>query len=130
MLMVMSFLEGYKWKRCEYISEGGEVMYVSSILKIEEVAAFIANMNKDATHHVGYCGDEKEELLQTIIHDFSDIGWEQSFVATYENNNLIGLLGFDVDEVKKCAEIWGPFIIAENWEEVALHMWKELSCGK
>ena len=45
-------------------------MYVSSILKIEEVAAFIANMNKDATHHVGYCGDEKEELLQTIIHDF------------------------------------------------------------
>lgn len=97
MLMVMSFLEGYKWKRCEYISEGGEVMYVSSILKIEEVAAFIANMNKDATHHVGYCGDEKEELLQTIIHDFSDIGWEQSFVATYENNNLIGLLGFDVD---------------------------------
>ncbi|SME17483.1 hypothetical protein BACERE00185_03174 [Bacillus mobilis] len=75
-------------------------MHVSSILKIEEVAAFIANMNKDATHHVGYCGDEKEELLQTIIHDFSDIGWEQSFVATYENNNLIGVLGFDVDEVK------------------------------
>ncbi len=31
-----------------------------------------------------------------------------------------------MDEVKKCAEIWGPFIIAENWEEVALHMWKEL----
>lgn len=101
-------------------------MYVSSILKIEEVASFIANMNKDATHHVGYCGEEKEELLQTIIHDFSDIGWEQSFVATYENNNLIGVLGFDVDEVKKCAEIWGPFILSANWEEVALHMWKEL----
>lgn len=101
-------------------------MHVSSILKIEEVASFIANMNKDATHHVGYCGDEKEELLQTIIHDFSDIGWEQSFVVTYENNKIIGVLGFDVDEVKKCAEIWGPFIIAENWKEVALHMWKEL----
>ena len=82
-------------------------MYVSSILKIEEVAAFIANMNKDATHHVGYCGDEKEELLQTIIHDFSDIGWEQSFVATYENNNLIGLLGFDMDEVKEMCRDMG-----------------------
>lgn len=65
-------------------------------------------------------------MLQTIIHDFSDIGWEQSFVATYENNNLIGVLGFDVDEVKKCVEIWGPFILSANWEEVALHMWKEL----
>ncbi len=126
MLMIMSFFEGYKWKKCKCIREGGEVMHVSSILKIEEVAAFIANMNKDATHHVGYCGDEKEELLQTIIHDFSDIGWEQSFVATYENNNLIGVLGFDVDEVKKCSEIWGPFILSANWEEVALHMWKEL----
>lgn len=101
-------------------------MYVSSILKSEEIASFIANMNKDATHHVGYCGDQKEELLHTILHDFSDIGWEKSFVVTYENNKIIGVLGFDVDEVKKCAEIWGPFIKAENWEEVALHMWKEL----
>lgn len=105
---------------------GGMVMYVSSILKIEEIASFIASMNKDATQYVGYCGDEKEELLQTIIQDFSNIGWEKSFVVTYENNKIIGVLGFDVDEVKKCAEIWGPFIKAENWEEVALHMWKEL----
>lgn len=60
------FLEGYKCKRCKYIREGGEVMHVSSILKIEEVASFIASMNKDATQYVGYCGDEKEELLQTI----------------------------------------------------------------
>lgn len=63
MFMVMFFLEGYKWKRCEYISEGGEVMYVSFILKIEEVVVFIVNMNKDVIYYVGYCGDEKEELL-------------------------------------------------------------------
>lgn len=93
MLMMMSFLEGYKCKRCKYIREGGEVMHVSSILKIEEVASFIASMNKDATQYVGYCGDEKEELLQTIIQDFSHIGWEKSFVVTYENNKIIGVLG-------------------------------------
>ncbi|PFC84564.1 GNAT family N-acetyltransferase [Bacillus anthracis] len=101
-------------------------MYVSSISKVEDVALFIANMNKDAIHYVGYCGDEKKEVLHTILHDFSDIGWEKSFVVTYEDNKIIGVLGFDVDEGKRCAEIWGPFIKAENWEEVALHMWKEL----
>ncbi|MDA1535788.1 GNAT family N-acetyltransferase [Bacillus tropicus] len=101
-------------------------MYVSSISKVEDVASFIANMNKDAIHHVGYCGDEKKEVLHTILHDFSDIGWEKSFIVTYEDNKIIGVLGFDVDEGKRCAEIWGPFIKAENWEEVALHMWKEL----
>lgn len=119
-------LEGYEWKKCKYIREGGEGMYISSTLKSEKIASFIASMNKDATHHVGYCGDEKEELLHTILHDFSDIGWERSFVVIYEGNKIIGVLGFDVDEVKKCAEIWGPFIKAENWEEIALLMWKEL----
>lgn len=119
-------VEGYEWKKCKYIREGGEGMHISSMLKIEEIALFIASMNKDAIHHVGYCGDEKKEVLHTILHDFSDIGWERSFVVTYEDNKIIGVLGFDVDEVKKCAEIWGPFIEAENWEEVALHMMKEI----
>ncbi|CUB39819.1 hypothetical protein BN2127_JRS4_03297 [Bacillus cereus] len=32
-------------------------MHISSISKVKEIASFIANMNKDATHHVGYCGD-------------------------------------------------------------------------
>lgn len=64
------FLEGDKWKRCEYISEGGEVMYVSSILEIEEVAAFIANMNKDATHHVGYCEMRKRSCYRQLFMIF------------------------------------------------------------
>lgn len=72
-------------------------MHISSISKVEEIASFIANMNKDVAHHVGYCGDQKEELLHTIFHDFSHIGWEKSFVVTYESNKIIGVLGFDVD---------------------------------
>ncbi|CUB10592.1 hypothetical protein BN2127_JRS1_02378 [Bacillus cereus] len=38
-------------------------MHISSISKGEEIASFIASMNKDVIHPVGYCGDEKEELL-------------------------------------------------------------------
>ena len=45
-------------------------MHISSISKVEEIASFIANMNKDATHHVGYCGDQKEELLHTFFMIF------------------------------------------------------------
>ena len=110
---------------CKCIREEGEVMHVSSILKIEEVAAFIANMNKMLLIMLVIVENEKEELLQTIIHDFSDIGWEPSFVATYENNNLIGVLGFDVDEVKKCAEIWGPFIFFQRIGKKLLYI-----CGR
>ena len=49
-------------------------MHINSISKIEEVAEFISMMNKDITQHVGYCGENHEEILDAILHGFSDIG--------------------------------------------------------
>ncbi|HFJ9459367.1 TPA: GNAT family N-acetyltransferase [Bacillus cereus] len=102
-------------------------MHINSISKIEEAAEFISMMNKDITQHVGYCGENHEEILDAILHGFSDIGWEKSFVVSYnDNNEIVGVLGFDIDEISESAEIWGPFIIASNWGEIALSMWKKL----
>ena len=83
-------------------------MHINSISKIEEVAEFISMMNKDITRHVGYCGENHEEILDAILHGFSDIGWEKSFVVSYnDNNEIVGVLGFDIDEISESAEIWG-----------------------
>lgn len=65
--MIVSFYRGGNQCGIKNVWGGGMVMYVSSILKIEGIASFIANMNKDATHHVGYCGDEKACLQHYII---------------------------------------------------------------
>lgn len=56
-------------------------MHINSISKIEEATEFISMMNKDITQHVGYCGENHEEILDAILHGFSDIGWEKSFVG-------------------------------------------------
>lgn len=103
-------------------------MHINSISKIEEAAEFISMMNKDITQHVGYCGENHEEILDAILHGFSDIGWEKSFVVSYnDNNEIVGVLGFDIDEISESAEIWGPFIIASNWGEIALRCGRNLS---
>lgn len=60
---------------------------------LKAVSTFIANMNKHDQHHVGYCGINEEEILHTLLNDFSDIPLEESFVVAFENDKIIGVLG-------------------------------------
>jgi ribosomal protein S18 acetylase RimI-like enzyme len=90
------------------------------------VASFIAELNKEKEHHVGYCGIKADELLHTLDHDFSDLPLDQSIIAAYEDDELIGVLGIDVDESSKVGELWGPFVLHAEWEEISFRMWKQL----
>lgn len=93
---------------------------------LEAVSKFIANMNKITQHHVGYCGLIKEEILHTLLHDFSDFPLEESLVVAFENDRLIGVLGFDIDGHTREAEIWGPFVNHDEWQQVSIKMWDKL----
>ncbi|WP_368505031.1 GNAT family N-acetyltransferase [Alkalihalophilus sp. As8PL] len=90
------------------------------------VANFIAELNKEKEHHVGYCGIKADELLHTLDHDFSDLPIVQSFIAAYDNGVLIGVLGIDIDETTKVGELWGPFVLHAEWEEISFRMWNQL----
>ncbi len=89
------------------------------------IASFIANVNHGGDH-VGYCGDDQEEILHTLLHDFSDLPLEQSLVAAYEGEELVGVLGMDIDGETKVAELWGPFVVHEDWEKVATLMYNDI----
>ncbi|ADU28917.1 GNAT family N-acetyltransferase [Evansella cellulosilytica] len=93
---------------------------------LEEIAAFIAGLNNDKKHHVAYCGTKKEEVLHTLQDDFSDLPLEKSIVAAYENNQLVGVLGLDIDASSNEGELWGPFVVHSDWQKVALLMWHHL----
>ena len=43
----------------------------------------------------------------------------------YDQDQMVGALGFDVDEEEGTAEIWGPFIDAEGelWHRLAKELW-------
>jgi ribosomal protein S18 acetylase RimI-like enzyme len=96
-------------------------MHVTS--NVKEIANFIAMLNKQDEHCVGFCGTNEEEIADTLANEM-DV--DNYFVTMYEDGELIGVLGLDADEESKVAEIWGPFIKSEEWLNVATTMWQAL----
>jgi ribosomal protein S18 acetylase RimI-like enzyme len=93
-------------------------------MRVKEIATFIGELNKETSHHVGFCGTNEEEIAHTLTNEL-DVN--RYFVTRYENEELIGVIGLDVDEESEVAEIWGPFVNdSENWLEMAMQMWEEL----
>ncbi|MFS0782663.1 GNAT family N-acetyltransferase [Bacillus sp. 1P06AnD] len=96
--------------------------------KQRQMAAFIAERNNRDEHHVGYCGTNEEEILQTLQSEFSDIGLEECFSIVEQDGNIKALLGCDIDVLEKTAELWGPFVADTSGnEQMALDVWKELT---
>ncbi|QTD42566.1 N-acetyltransferase [Sporosarcina sp. Te-1] len=83
---------------------------------IRELAFFLAEVNKRPAYHVGYCGEKTDEIIDALLHDFSDVKWSQSFKVAYDSDRIIGALGFDVDLTDQSAEVWGPFVLEEDLE--------------
>ena len=78
---------------------------------LKEVAHFIAQLNTEEQHNIGYCGQNEQELLRTLQEDFID-GEFTSIVAAFDNENIQALIGLDIDD--NSCEVWGPFSINEN----------------
>ncbi|WP_449622149.1 GNAT family N-acetyltransferase [Robertmurraya sp. Marseille-Q9965] len=99
---------------------------VQSSIDLKEISRFISKMNSQSKHHVGYCGIEAVEIEHTLLNDFSDLPFEETFLCAYEEDVLIGVLGLDYDKKTAEAELWGPFIANGKWEKVANLLWDTL----
>ncbi|MEQ2526603.1 N-acetyltransferase [Bacillaceae bacterium CLA-AA-H227] len=99
---------------------------VRSSNDISEISMFISNLNSQPKHHIGYCGTDAAEIEHTLLNDFSDLAFDESFLCAYEGESLIGVLGLDYDKETAEAELWGPFISNDNWQVVANLLWDTL----
>ena len=91
------------------------------------LAAFLARLNAQPEHHIGYCGADEAEVLHALQHDFDEVSAQAAFVLAEQGENLVGALGFDADLATGHVELWGPF--AEGAERVALaeRLWDALT---
>ncbi|MBS4172817.1 GNAT family N-acetyltransferase [Bacillus sp. FJAT-49736] len=92
---------------------------------ISVVAHFIAQINQEPNSHIGYCGTDKEEIEKYLMEELTDVSAWDSFITAWENNSLLGIIGFDADIESKSIEVWGPFIKETHWNIASL-MWNEL----
>jgi ribosomal protein S18 acetylase RimI-like enzyme len=98
-------------------------------MKLRELSSFLARLNGIRHHHVGYCGEQEGEIYSTLQAEFTENGElsSQKFTVIYDQDQIVGALGFDVDEEERSAELWGPFINAEGeqWNRLAEQLWDE-----
>ncbi|MBD8500833.1 GNAT family N-acetyltransferase [Paenibacillus arenosi] len=92
---------------------------------VDQVSRFIAALNQIEESHIGYCGKEYQVIAHSFIEDVTDVPYNEGFVLAYENDELIGVLGFDADLEQHCAEIWGPFVKVDKWEHVD-KLWSQM----
>ncbi|EPY07356.1 GCN5-like N-acetyltransferase [Paenibacillus alvei TS-15] len=101
------------------------IIHTISYERVKELAAFIARLNREKQHHVGFCGDQEDEITATLSEEFSDLELHTSFVVAYEHERIFGALGFDIDLERGVAEVWGPFIDEDSkWDEIAHQLWE------
>ncbi|WP_261129452.1 N-acetyltransferase [Bacillus sp. Marseille-Q3570] len=95
---------------------------------LEIISSFIADRNRFKEHHIGYCGVDVAEIKYSLKHDFDDIPFEDSFVVASKGQEVVGIIGMDIDLQEKHGEVWGPFIKMQKkeWQAVAEDMWNYL----
>lgn len=98
-------------------------MIIELLNDYKQLAKYLAKMNSQKEQHIGYCGDNAEEIEHTLHEDFS----ADSFVIAKLDEEIIGAIGLDISE--DSAEVWGPFIKpCENVHLIMDAMWnKQLS---
>ena len=98
-------------------------MKLTCIQNYTQLANFIAELNRQKYHHIGYCGENVQEIEQTLRTDFS----REAFILAIDEQEIVGAIGLDIGETGNDAEVWGPFIkINEGTEQILEVIWQEL----
>ena len=98
-------------------------MKLTCIQNYTQLANFIAELNRQKQYHIGYCGENVQEIEQTLRTDFSC----EAFILAINEQEIVGAIGLDLDEIGNGAEVWGPFIKTnEGTEQILEVMWQEL----
>jgi GNAT superfamily N-acetyltransferase len=85
--------------------------------QLAEVAAFIARLQADSAHFIGYFG-EREDDISVYIQELEPNG-SDGFLLAHENDQLVGILGIEAEPEIGRAWIHGPMVDHADWHAIA-----------
>lgn len=94
---------------------------------IKDLSKFIGSINKHPEKNIGYLGEETIEIEESLREDFTEEDMEKAFILAYEDNELVGVLGIDIDEEKGVGEALGPFIESDNYKGMEMELFIEIN---
>lgn len=91
---------------------------------LDELARFIAALNRDEQHHIGYLGTDPREIAAALQE--AGLPPHEAFVVAREGDAIVGAFGFEADTELGRAWLYGPFARHPDWAAVADRLWAEV----
>jgi ribosomal protein S18 acetylase RimI-like enzyme len=85
--------------------------------RLDSVAQFIARLNSEQAHHIGYFGIKPVDIAQAI--QSFDPPPEEGVRLAYDGEQLIGAVGVEADVELGRAWLYGPFVDHPHWDVIA-----------
>lgn len=85
--------------------------------RLDELVQFVARLNSDAEHHIGFFGEGEADVRASLAECL--IPPTEGFVMAYEGEQLVGVFGVDADPEIDRAWLFGPLIDHEDWQAIA-----------
>ena len=55
---------------------------------IKELSIYLEKMNAQSAAHIGFCGEQREEIHDSLMNDFSDLSINDSFSVAYNGGEI------------------------------------------
>ncbi len=92
--------------------------------RLEELVQFVARLNSDGTHHIGFFGEGEAEVRASLAECL--IPPSEGFRLAYEGDQLVGVFGVDADPEINRAWLFGPLVEHEDWHTLADQLYAEV----
>lgn len=92
--------------------------------RVEELVQFVARLNSDGTHHIGFFGEGEADIRASLAECLIPPG--DGFRMGYEEQSLVGIFGVDADPEISRAWLFGPLVEHDDWHSIADQLYAEV----
>jgi len=85
--------------------------------RIDELVQFVARLNSDGTHHIGFFGEGEADVRSSLAECL--IVPSEGFMLAYDADQLVGTFGVDADAEVNKAWLYGPLVEHADWHMAA-----------
>lgn len=92
--------------------------------RVEELVQFVARLNSDGRHHIGFFGEGEAEVRASLGECL--IPPLEGFMLAYDSGRLVGVFGVDADPEISRAWMFGPLVDHPEWDDVADELYRQI----
>lgn len=92
--------------------------------RLEELIHFVAHLNSDGAHHIGFFGEGEADVRASLAECIVPVA--EGFMMAYKDDQLIGVFGVDANPEIGRAWLFGPLVDHVDWHPIADRLYESI----